>query len=272
MLSVRQNRPVVAGLFASIATAGAVAPKPVASAHARLEAATAALRERPHPNGNALPAAVLAALEAGKDPTTHPEVTRILMAQVLASRHGLDDEVSAILIEDIRAVVRTHADGIVGAWGVPFNKAAADLTAALEVLGPIDLDDTHAVVTKGPAATTAWTAAVAAVAAVDNIATGWGFLHQLVTGGWLTKSHRIHVITNITANDWHDRTLDGTDANPWHATLNGLTLRLSTIDEVRADLGGIEQAGAARVARAEQEARDARRPDLRPAARRAVVS
>lgn len=260
MLTTRQTRPVVAGIFTSLATAGAAVPKPAAAAHDRLVATTAAFRERPTPNADALPLAVLAAVEDGQEPTTSPEVVRLLNAQTLATRHGLEDELAAILIDDLRDVLRTHADAVVGAWRVPFDRAAADLTAALEVLGSIDLEDTAVVVRKGPEATTAWTRATNAVAAITAIHDGWLSLRLFVTGSYLDKPRRLLVVAAVDPDVWIDRGLDGTPVDPWKALCNGLPLGLSTPAEVDALSAAIDQASTRRAAQAEEAARDASRP------------
>lgn len=267
MLTTRQTHPVVAGLFTTFDRVGATPPKPVAAAHHRLVATTAAFKERPHPNADALPLAVLAAVEDGRDPATDATVQRIVTAQVLAGRHNLDDELAAILIDDLRDVVRTHTDGIVGAWRTPFDKAAADLTTALEVLGPLDLDDTATVVRKGPEATTAWTNATNAAATITAIHAGWLHLRLFLTGSHLAKPRRLLVVAPVDPATWLDRDLDGTAPDPWNALCNGLPLALSTPADVDALTAAIDKAAAHRVAQAEEEARDAQRP-----IRRAVVA
>src|SRR5450830_207377 len=78
---------------------------------------------------DALPLAVLAALDDDRDPGDDPEVRRIVTTNAIANP-GITQAVDAHAFEGFRAVCQHNLDGIVKALRTPFDVAAATLAEA----------------------------------------------------------------------------------------------------------------------------------------------
>lgn len=101
------TRPAVAALAASFDRTGATTPPALAKAFTRRTGAVDRFANRPLPAADALPVAVLAAIEAGIDPATDTDVRRITTAAHLSGIHNLGADVESILLDAIRAAAQT---------------------------------------------------------------------------------------------------------------------------------------------------------------------
>jgi hypothetical protein len=263
MNNARQIRPIAAAIVSSFETTSTPMPTAIAQIHERYVKVEAAMSAQTMPS-KSVAEAVLAAIEAGNDPTTDPTVQQALTGAELASRMGLTDEVPGIVLEELAARCRTHGDELVDAWRVSFSAAASAITDALAVLGPIDLDDTRAVVRKGADATTSWTAATEATRTIAAINSGWGAFHALVKNGrFPDKKHALLRIAAVPGDVWLERDLAERLPDPWAAVLEGLELSLPTLDEYADRITALDQAAADAYAQAQEATRE-RRPSLVP--------
>lgn len=251
------DRPAIAGIFAAFTATGSKPPKAVAAAHAYLKTTVERYGAGPMVDAEALPLAVIAALDAGTDPATSPEVQAVLARHTLAGRHTLATDLASLLIDQLRDACRDQADAIIEAWRPSFTEAATDLVAAHTDLGGLDLADTATVVRRGPAATASWSAAQRAVDTIAAVATGWAHLVTFTTGTLPNRRYRLAHIAEVAPTRWLDLDLGGASADPWAALGHGLTLRLPTIDEHRATVGAIEAELGNRAEAAETAERDA---------------
>lgn len=234
---------------------GVSLPKPVRDHLDRRQRIEAKLNNI-YPAGNARAAAFIAAVDAGRDPATDPEMQRVLTAEQLAGE-GHRSVVSAQLDADLIETLIEHADKIITSWAKPFDTAATTLTEAHAILGQLDLADTAAVVRLGGAAAEAWASAQAAVGMLATIDQGWcalaGITHTADTG----RAHAPLRMLDVTLQQWNDHRLSDTKPAPWQYVRAGLPMTLPTAAEYRARGQRLTDAAIDAQARAERVARDA---------------
>lgn len=235
------TRPAIAQIEASFERSGATVPAPLADALARRTEIVDRFATRPIPSVDALPVAVLAALENGTDPATDPDVQRVTASQDLAGRHNLSADIESILLDGIREAASTSAPAIQASWANVFDKAAVALADAYKVLGPVDLDDTAAVVKAGTAATASWAKARDAIAITEAITAGWLGLHQLLTNAVPSKPRRLLMLADIDAETWIDDSLDHAPANAWFALTHGYPLVICPVHDFAARVAEVDQ-------------------------------
>lgn len=222
-------------------TLGATPPSPVAKALTRWEGTVTAFRSRPAVGGpDALPLAVLAALEGKRDPATCPEVQRIITAQELASRHQLGDQVEAVVLDLLRQTVRDNADNIVETWRPSFTRAAVDVAEAHALLDGIELDDVDSIVRRGGAAAEAWGKARSAIDTLKVCTDGHRSLSTFTGGAPPDRRYRLLALAEVPADQWISDNLDRAEPDPWAAVGAGHRLRLPSLDEYAAAAAAIE--------------------------------
>lgn len=259
----RQTRPIVMTMISSFEATGAPLPAAFARIHDRYMAVEAAMDAQTMPP-ESVPQAVLAAIEAGNDPTTDSGVQRALTAAQLAGRMSLSAEVPGLVLDEMRARCLTLGNELVDAWRIPFAAAATTIADAFAVLGPIDLDDTRAVVVQGAEASTLWNAATEASRTITAIDAGWRAFHALAKNGrYPDKRHALLRIAAVPGDVWLERGLLGHEPDPWTAVLEDLDLALPTLDEYAERIASLEQAAADAYAQAQEATRE-RRPSLVP--------
>lgn len=199
--------------------------------------------------GTSLSGTIVAALRAGNDPATDPDVTAATMRAAWSQPAVLSSVQSAAENETVRAVT-ANADAMIAAMTPLFDAAVAELEKAHQVLGDVDLRADHQkILALGSKAATAWAEAIAAVEVTNGVTSAWGAIAR--TAG-VHESLFATATVEWDAGRWvatrHDVRHHQVGPDAWAATRGGWTLRLAN----RADLREFEAA----VATAEQQARD----------------
>ncbi len=228
---------------------GAKLPDPVTDAYERTLRIAADV-QRMHPGQEALAVAVTAALDAGHDPASDPEVQRIHLAGLLANP-GLTGMVEAIAQGQMEQTFIEHADLIVKALVRPFDKAAAVMVDTHSKLGGLALEDTAGVVARGGAAADEWAKGRAATDTLEAINAAWLALANLTRLAPVDSNRPSLRYTDPTVQQWTDLGLTGRKVKPWEAVSLGLPLSLPTMAGYRnrsaALTDGLEAMDAAEV-------------------------
>jgi hypothetical protein len=196
-----------------------------------------------YPPAGALAAAVVAALDADRDPAADPTVQRLLAAQQLGgSDRGAVRGVQSLLEQQLQDVCRAQAGAIVKAWRRPFDAAAATLVKAHERLGDIDLDDTGTVVQQGGDAAAVWASARAALSAIAQINDAWFSLAQLTRFASDNPHLAALRITSASPEQYAAWVDDkrGRRAGAWEMVAAGLPLSLADGSEFARRCSAIE--------------------------------
>lgn len=226
-MSARSNLRTAQTLTATLARIGGIAPKAMTT---DLETLTRLAKEVDRLDvADRFGASVLDALAAGRDLETDPAVRqaavrRQLMAGLPSVRHELATRSERLLFD--------HADAVLVAYAKPFDKAAAVLAAAAQTLGAIDLDDSRAVLAKGPDAAAAWARAQQAVDVITQARQAWETLYQVTHSSTIDSRFACLVYADIPPATWFD---DGLAAQhpsdrptPWECVVAGYPLALAT--------------------------------------------
>jgi len=228
-------------------------PKELADALARLDKLNERARQLGAlPAGDDLGNAVSAALLDDRDPAGDYDVQRILAAQALAAHHGLPDAVTAAAVDGIRNACATHLDDIVNDWRAPFDRAAADLAAAYQRIGNLDLDDTTTILAKGGDIAEVWATARTAAGTIDTVLNGWHALMMLMNVT-LDPRHRALRLAALGLEQY--RSLPA-KTSAWDLLRSGVTLNLPSLDEYRRRIANIEREQADETAAGLNVARD----------------
>ncbi|USI88761.1 hypothetical protein [Rhodococcus pyridinivorans] len=225
-------------------------PEPIATVEARVKAIAKAA-ESVAPAHHDMLAAIIRAVDAGKNPVDDKDVQRMLAGQSLANDailHGLRGEAAQLLTE---ALIE-HQGLLFDAWRAKFDKATTDLAAAYKVLGGVNLNDTETVLQMGLDASAAWSTANNALATLRDVMTAWQ--------SWATVTRQVSVrndyaILRVAAVDWHtyrDHELGGT-IDYWKLTGLGIPFGLADVATYQRRVADIEAAQRAEVAAAERD-------------------
>ena len=211
----------------------------------------------------ALGEAVFAALDAGRDPATDPEVQRAITANYL-DNPGVAEAVREAAYGRARAVCDEYRDDIVTAWRKPFNVAAATLAGAYDRIGEVELDNADAILRNGGDIAEVWAKARAAVATIRAIRNGWSTLAEFTRAVNVDNHFRPLNFIDPTVDQWLGDHLRESRIDAWDATRGGYTLALPTFDEYRQRIARItaEVAAAERADHADALAYATGRPAL----------
>jgi hypothetical protein len=229
------------------AAVGVGLPAAVLAAHQKATGAIKGLQGI-YPKGG-LAGPVAAALIAGRDPATDPDVMRTFLAMQIGT-HEVIGMVENILNEEMRQEFAVHADAIVNAWTKPFDQAAKVLTDAHSHLGDIDLSDTAVIVERGGSAAEAWGRAQAATRTINTITDAWLALGEFARLVRLDPRYPVLRIAAVDAETWREAQLDRKRLAPWDAVIAGLTLSLPSMAQYGERITTVER-GLAQLAAAE---------------------
>lgn len=241
-------------IFQSAASTGATLPGPVVAAHERSARLAAAVRGI-GPRQDDLAVAVVAALDAHRDPTSDDGVRRVLLARDLAT-DGLHRGVDSIAIEGTTRAMTEHRDEVVEAFREPFSVAATALTNARTELGPVALEDTAAILAKGGNAAAAFAAATNAVTTIRDIDDGWSALARLLHVP-LDPRYPVLRIAAVAYETWVEQELERKRLTAWEAVRLDLVLSLPTVADFRERAAVIEAGHVRAQERAEEANLDA---------------
>ena len=231
-------------------TLGITAPKAVSDASRRMETITAGVRQLGSSKG--LADAVAHALATGQEPSTDPEVQRILTASAIGR---VADEVDRVAQDELAHTLNAQADRIVSDWRKPFDQAAATLTEAHAILGPVPLEETGVIVRRGGDAAEAWGRAQRASTTIDTVMTGWV---GLATIGHIdiSRHYLILRIADVPADTWIEAGLTEQKLSPWGVVCAGYPLSLTTPTGYLQRIRTIEQRRVEREATRARQAHD----------------
>lgn len=233
------TRSILTTVFTTAERLGATMPKAVTAEHQRLLTASQrsrAMYERLHAD---LAGAVVTALENDRDPLSDQAVLDALTArEILDVQRGVEDAIArrtqALLIE--------HGPAILAAFGKPFDQAAATITAAVERLGDVAIDDTASVISRGGDAARVWGEARAAVDTITAIRQAWKLLSSAATHLAVDPRYRLLTIAEVPAETFVEEQLGGLNLSPWDAARRGFTLSLATPDELHQRITAVQAA------------------------------
>jgi hypothetical protein len=258
------DRGNAAQLIAALDKVGAKAPAAVTESYATTVRVSQAVREigvRPE----TIYPAVAAALTRGDDPILDADVMRILVSGMI-SNPGVTAGVEDIAFTAFREVAAELADSIVAAFAKPFDRAAAELVTAHDLIGDVPLEDSDTILRIGGDAPAQWAKAQAAAATITSIVRGWVALADFTRHPTDPIRHQVLRVAAVDFQTWQTGQLEGKHADPWAAILEGLTLSLPTYSEYAERVDTIVQ-GAERAAAEYQQDNQAymtgRRPPIR---------
>ncbi|MEP7194445.1 MAG: hypothetical protein ABI903_16490 [Actinomycetota bacterium] len=247
------DRAAIGQIIAATVTTSAKPISAVVDSHASAVKYSTAARNLGVPQG-VLAAAVTAALQRGDDPASCPEVQRVATASQI-SGEGVSQGVDAIVFETFREAAHNNADQLVESWRVPFDKAAATLTAAHQSIGNLALDDAAAIMLKGGDIAKVWGEAREAAATIDRIIMGWSALGEFTRLANRDQSWNVLRLAVVDLDTIGS--LDPRKISPWEAVLAGLELDLPTFTEYQQRVRAIENAKADWSRQADQRNTDA---------------
>jgi hypothetical protein len=214
----------VKSIIATSDTVGATLPKPVTDAHARAVRITTGAQHL-HPGPDALTAAVVSALDAGRDPAADPEVARLHLSAILGVGAGMTRTVEDVVGTQLLGVVVDHAEAIIRAWAKPFDKAAAALVGAHRVIGDVPLDDTATILRAGGDIAATWAQATAASQTVGLLAAAWVDLATVTRFAPVDPNRAALRFADVAADKADS--LDLRKLGAWDAVRAGLPLSLA---------------------------------------------
>lgn len=212
--------------------AGAVLPKPVLAAYARISDGTLF-------GGNLAAAtaeAVAAALAADRDPASDPAVQRLATLHYL-NNSGVGHALTTLTARTFADTCAEHSDAIVQALRKPFDVAAKDLEQAVAVLGdrPLDKGEAGTILEAGGHAADAWGKAATATATIKAILGAWhAVLVDLTRQVQANPHHRALRLAAVPFDVYLERFgQEGSPQDAWDVARTGLPLHLPTAQEYR---------------------------------------
>jgi hypothetical protein len=218
---------------------GAKLPAPVLESYDRLTR-IAKKAETIYPPRGALIDAVLAALDADRDPVTDPDVQRAHLAMQIGSSEGVGRQVTEVAAGQMRDTFSLHAEAIVKAWQKPFNAAAAELATAHERIGDVPLEDTDTILRAGGDIAAVWAKAQQAAAVVDQLDVAWLALATLTRFAPIDPRFPALRIADVDAEQWASAGLERKSVTAWNAQLSGLRLSLAGGAEYVARIAAVQ--------------------------------
>lgn len=236
-------------------------PPAILADHDRHDRAIAAMKSltRDHALTGSFVASVVAAFANNTDPVDDPDVQRIMVTDRIADHSIAVPEHSAQRLED---TYRDRVDDLIVALRGPFDAAAAELAEAHEILGDVGLDDSDAIVRRGPDATEAWAAATTAAMTIGIARDCWRHLYLLATRRAVEARYRPLIIADLppaAAVDAVDTPVDS-PVDAWYAVRHGWPLSLATHDQYHDRIAAVATERQARAAADQQASKDNRVP------------
>ncbi|RDH75503.1 aldehyde dehydrogenase [Mycolicibacterium moriokaense] len=184
-----------------------------------------------------LNAAVLDAIEAGRDFHTDKAVQRLALERMLANQgHGIADAARKRSIQQKRAALVEHADAVLDQWDVALEPHAAALTAAIAAL-PVDhLDNVQGVITRGTDAVQHWSNAQQSIAMCSAASQGFTAFADAARIDY--SEHRTQILTDADASTLEPahqtaRVEGSRHVDAWILARHGIPLSLATLTEFR---------------------------------------
>lgn len=219
---------------------GAAFPKPVAQAIADLDTLDAAGNSLRAPSSEHLYAAAAEAILSGGDMLEDSNVIRIITAQILAGPTGqaLSYGLTVAGSQRLAAALTDHADAVLAILKDKADAAGQILADAHAIIGDHELSESELILSKGPAAATAWAAATESAQTVRECSQAWFSLADLtgLTSSSLAPTLRIAALNLATFEKV------GRAADPWDIIRAGGTIDLATRTTAKERSEGISRA------------------------------
>jgi len=247
----RQNIHILAQVFATADRLGAVIPATLVTEYGKLSRLAEQVQALDLPND--IPAAVLAALEAGNNPATDPGV-QVAAVGATVGQHASGIETALAL--RAFAFLNENIDRLMEPFGKPFDAAAKTLRAAATRLGDVDLNDTSAVLARGGDAAKVWADAHSADKTITDIHQLGQTLKVLLSGGsQIDPRHQALTIADIPPTVFVDQAITGW-LTPWEVVRRGYPFSLATPATFRTRVAAIQSEQASRQQAAERAFRE----------------
>ncbi|MDJ0325522.1 hypothetical protein QMG61_17320 [Cryobacterium sp. PH31-AA6] len=215
----------IQGIISTTETIGAIVPAEITKAVKRAanvrEAVYAMTSDR-----NELSTAVLAAIDAKRDPAADPEVQRITTMQALSD--GVQTQVSNLADADALSALQGNVDTLIESWQEPFDKAAQEIATAAKRLGNIKLEEAAAILHQGGDAAEHWGIATRANRTIREILDAFALLAHTTGFAALTRHYIVQRMAEVTLEQWEEHQLKEQKLSAWEAHHLGLTLSLAT--------------------------------------------
>jgi hypothetical protein len=254
-VNVRQAVNTLRQVFTNADRVAATIPKPIRTEHDTL----AALAEKVRHGldiGDDLPAAVLDALAAGRDPVTDARVRDAVVAREVAGcGHSVETALNARVVD----FLHRNADAILAAFVTPFDAAAATIAAVADKLGPVDLDDTRAILNRGGDAAQLWADAQNAERVIKTIRDTFALFGAIHPSHAVDARYKILTYADVPAGRFLDDQLSRVDLPAFEVVQRGIPLSLASRDVLRSRIDAVQREVAARQARHDSAFRDAHR-------------
>lgn len=252
-------------LYTHASTLGIVIPKPVLTAYKMVENVRERAARFTVGQPDALGRSVADALARDVDPTTDPEVIRVVVRNAIQGP-GVAESAEAVAFTRLQDLIHEHSDQIVTELRKPFDQAALALSKAHTRIGDIPLEDSAAILRQGNDIAAVWAAAIEASKTIESAVLGWVALSQVIRETTVDRRWLNLRLVTATATQFDDANLSDKNLDPWGAVLGGFELSLPTIAEYDERQQAIIQGRADRLEAAESGRREAtRRPSLLPA-------
>lgn len=152
-------------------------PKAVTEAIEQAEKANATAASIAPPPSDLLGSTIVAALLAGRDPAADKEVQRLRTLESISPMAA--PSVRAWGEAHVVAALTEHADAMLEAWRAASVTAGEALTAAFDLVGDIELNESEAFLRRGPRGAEAWASARSAVERLNALGQAWSSLAAL---------------------------------------------------------------------------------------------
>jgi len=202
-----------------------------------------------------LGAAIAAAVLAGRDPAADKEVQRLRTLESISpmAASSVRDWGEAHIV----AALTEHADAMLETFRVESVTAGEALTAAFELVGDIELNESEAFLRRGPEGAEAWANANAAVDRLKALTQAWSSLAEL-TRFSSDNGRPVLRLADLTADDF-DKV--GRSADAWTLVRAGVRIELADRTTMPQRIAHIADGMQARVqTQADQYRAAARRP------------
>lgn len=233
-MHARQTVNTLNQIFTTSDRLGATIPKAIRTEHDRLAALAERVRHFDPPSR--VGAAVLDALAADRDPYTDEGVRAAAVAVVVGQgSNGIENALS----ERVGDFLHRNADAIFGAFVKPFDTAAATIAAAVGKLGKVDLDDSRAVLTRGPEAAGLWADIQNAEQVIKTIRDTRSLLAAAHRAYECDPRFRILVYADVPPARFLDDGLARVELPAWQIAQRGYRLSLATPSVIKQRIAAV---------------------------------
>ncbi|GAA3172720.1 hypothetical protein GCM10010531_27800 [Blastococcus jejuensis] len=216
---------------------GATTPKAITEEHRRLATAADRSRVMYRDLRDDLTTVVVEAFADGRDPSTDPAVQQAVTRQALIHvQHGVAQAIAGRTAE----LLTEHGPAILAGFRKPFDQAAATITAAVQRVGNVSIDDMHAVLARGGDAAKAWAEAREANEIIAGIQQTWKLLSTATSRLHVDRRYWLLTIAEVPAETFVDEDLAHVNVKAWDAARRGFTLSLATPETLRQRIKAVQ--------------------------------